>query len=64
MKYSVLKYLKESDGFISGEDISSLLGISRTAVWKHINELKKEGYVIESSSRKGYRLLESPDCLF
>lgn len=63
MKYSILKFLKDSDGFVSGEDISSSLGVSRTAVWKHINELKQEGYVIESSSRKGYKLIESPDRL-
>ncbi|MFQ9310970.1 MAG: biotin--[acetyl-CoA-carboxylase] ligase [Paraclostridium sordellii] len=47
--------------FISGEEISKRLGISRTAVWKHINALKEQGYEIESVNRKGYRLKESPN---
>lgn len=46
--------------FISGEDISNKLGISRTAVWKHIKTLKEQGYEIESVNKKGYRLKESP----
>ncbi len=63
MKNLILSKLKETDGFLSGEELSSILGVSRTAVWKHINELRKEGYSIESSSRKGYRLNELPDLL-
>ena len=47
--------------FISGEEISKKLGVSRTAVWKHINTLKEQGYKIESVNKKGYRLEESPD---
>ncbi|MEF9991516.1 MAG: biotin--[acetyl-CoA-carboxylase] ligase [Peptostreptococcaceae bacterium] len=47
--------------FISGEAMSKRLGISRTAVWKHINVLKEQGYHIESVNRKGYRLKESPN---
>lgn len=48
---------------ISGQDLSVKLGISRTAVWKYINALKKQGYEIEAVSNKGYRLLASPDVL-
>ena len=44
MKEKILEILKNSDGFISGEEISGILGISRAAVWKHINALKKQGY--------------------
>ncbi len=47
--------------FISGEDISKRLGISRTAVWKHINALKEQGYDIESINKKGYRIKGSLD---
>lgn len=47
--------------FISGEEISKQLGISRTAVWKHINALKEQGYDIESVNRKGYRIKGSLD---
>lgn len=43
--------------FLSGEDLSRELGISRTAIWKRIASLKKEGYPIEASTKKGYRIL-------
>lgn len=49
--------------YISGEDISRRLGISRTAVWKQINKLRLEGYEFEAISRKGYRLVSKPDKL-
>lgn len=63
MKEKILRFLNEKNEFISGEEISKLLGVSRAAVWKHINALKEEGYVIESISRKGYKLIKSPDLL-
>ena len=63
MKNQILKKLKEQARYISGEDISKTLNVSRTAVWKHINELRKDGYVIESSSKKGYRFVQAPDIL-
>ena len=64
MKYDVLHILKENTHtFVSGQLISDKLGVSRTAIWKYINNLKKEGYVIDSSSKKGYKLLDSPDIL-
>lgn len=48
---------------LSGEVISKELSISRTAVWKHIQTLKNEGYIIESLPKKGYILKEIPDRL-
>ncbi|MTI46510.1 biotin--[acetyl-CoA-carboxylase] ligase [Sporosalibacterium faouarense] len=64
MKEKVLNMLKENKkGFISGQKLSEILGVSRTAVWKVINHLRDEGYDIESVSRKGYRLKVSPDIL-
>jgi len=64
MKRRILSVLKKNKGlFISGESISNELSISRTAVWKHINTLREEGYDIESLPKKGYRLLSSPDIL-
>ncbi len=64
MKEKIIKLLKENkDNFISGEKVSELFGVSRTAIWKYINTLKEEGYEIESVSRKGYRLISSPDIL-
>lgn len=55
---------KHYPGHISGEEISRLLGVSRTAVWKHIRRLKEKGYLIDSHSRVGYRLINSPDKLY
>ncbi|WP_019640398.1 biotin--[acetyl-CoA-carboxylase] ligase [Paenibacillus fonticola] len=49
--------------FISGEEISRKLSISRTAVWKQINKLREEGYEFEAVSRKGYRLVSKPERL-
>lgn len=63
MKNEILNTLKDADGFVSGEELSKKLGVSRTAVWKHISKLKQEGYELESVTRKGYRLLYSPDLL-
>ena len=60
LKQTILDILKSADGYISGEKISAQLNISRTAVWKVINQLKEEGYQIESVSRRGYRLVEGP----
>lgn len=64
MKEKILHLLKENEkNFISGQGISEKLGVSRTAIWKYINVLKEDGYEIESVSKKGYRLLSSPDLL-
>ncbi len=58
-KSSVLKMLSDSAGqFVSGELIAESLGVSRTTVSKACSALKKEGYVIESRTNKGYRLSE------
>ncbi len=63
MKNKVLKILKENNNYISGEKISNMIDVSRTAVWKNINSLKEDGYKIDSVSRKGYKLMSSPDIL-
>lgn len=63
MKDKILHILRREKGFVSGQALCERLGVSRTAVWKYINVLKKEGYEIESVTRKGYRLLRSPDLL-
>lgn len=62
-KSDILTLLRNSEDFVSGQQICAKLGVSRTAVWKVINQLKEEGYQIESVSRKGYRLTASPDIL-
>ena len=61
MREKIIDLLLNSNSeFVSGEEISNKLGISRTAVWKHINILKAQGYEIESVNKKGYRLKEAP----
>lgn len=42
--------------YISGQSLSSALGISRTAIWKHIKNIRKMGYTVQASPKKGYRL--------
>lgn len=64
MKDKIIDFLKENNNeFVSGEEISKKLGVTRAAVWKHINSLKESGYNIESVSKKGYRLMLCPDIL-
>jgi len=65
VKSKILTLLKNKQpGFVSGEEISQLLGVSRTAIWKHIQSLKEDGYQMDSVSRQGYRLLSVPDRLY
>jgi BirA family biotin operon repressor/biotin-[acetyl-CoA-carboxylase] ligase len=65
MKKEIIKLLHTAgeDGFVSGEEISQKLGVSRTAVWKHIKALKELGYTIKSQPKKGYKLERVPDFL-
>lgn len=63
MKIEILRLLKESEGFLSGQQLCEQFQVSRTAVWKVIEQLKKEGYEIEAVRNKGYRLIESPDVM-
>lgn len=63
LKSEVLKLLKRNDGFVSGQAICAELGVSRTAVWKAIRQLKNEGYIIKAVRNKGYYLESQPDIL-
>ena len=64
LKSKILNLLRaHPDTYHSGESISTLMGVSRTAIWKHIKALKQEGYLIESITNRGYRLLEEPSIL-
>lgn len=54
---------KNSNNYISGQTLSDQLNITRSAIWKHMNELKKDGYVIEGKARKGYRIISFPNKL-
>lgn len=59
----IVNILKATSSFVSGEDLSRDLNISRVAVWKHIENLKNMGYKIEAQAHKGYRFRQSPDRL-
>lgn len=55
--------LERSGQYLSGEEISKQLGISRAAVWKAVDGLRKAGYTIDARSGLGYALTELPDAL-
>ena len=55
--------LASKEQFISGEELSETLQVSRTAIWKHMEELRKEGYEIEAVRKQGYKLISIPDVL-
>ena len=55
MKTKILKKLRNSEDYISGQSLCKELGVSRTAIWKVINQLKEEGYEIEAVRNKGYQ---------
>lgn len=62
MEKRVLGILRRKAGeYISGQTISRRLGVSRTAVWKAIESLRRKGFRIESSAGRGYRLVAGPD---
>ena len=63
MKTRILEFLKTTDDYFSGEELSRRLNISRSAVWKNIRELRKEGYDITAVPHRGYLLKSVPDCL-
>ena len=64
MRELLLKKLMDNQhSYVSGEEISKELNVSRTAIWKHIKELKKRGYEISSASNKGYMLTSTADVL-
>lgn len=61
---SLLSLLESEQGqYVSGEEISRKLNVSRTAIWKQVRKLEAEGYEIEATPRLGYRLLGKPSRL-
>lgn len=62
-KQKILTLLKQTEGYLSGGEVSRQLGITRAAVWKAIDALRQEGYTIDSVTNRGYRLVASPDRL-
>lgn len=63
MKTKILELMRDSQDYISGQELCERFGVSRTAVWKAVNQLKEEGYDIEAVRNKGYRLKSAPEVL-
>ena len=60
----ILSFLKAHESeFLSGQDMSDILKISRVAVWKDIKKIRSLGYKIESKQNLGYRLVDSSELL-
>lgn len=62
-KGEILRLLQDRGDFMSGQEICRQLSISRTAVWKAVNQLRAEGYELEAVRSRGYRLLCRPDVM-
>jgi len=60
----ILDFLKRKQDYVSGDQISHRLGITRQALWKHIHTLKDSGYDIVAVPHLGYKLISCPDRLF
>lgn len=60
----VLSFLKSHDTeYLSGQDLSDVLKISRVAVWKHIKKIRSLGYKVESKQKLGYKLIKTTNLL-
>lgn len=64
MKTKILQELRQnSGGYVSGQELCQKFGVSRTAVWKAVKQLKEAGYVIQAVQNRGYQLVAAPDIL-
>lgn len=64
MKDEILKRILAADGeAVSGQELADSLGVSRTAVWKHMQTLQEEGYTFDTIKKKGYVLTGVPNSL-
>ncbi|WP_407407135.1 biotin--[acetyl-CoA-carboxylase] ligase [Peribacillus sp.] len=62
LRTKLMQALSKANGtFISGQEIAEYIGCSRTAVWKHIEDLRGEGYMVEAVRKKGYRIVSAPE---
>lgn len=63
LKSEILSLLRNSQDYISGQELCDKFQVSRTAIWKNINSLKEEGYDIQAVRNRGYLLREPSDVL-
>lgn len=54
-------FTNAGDEYLSGQYLADIVGCSRTAIWKHIEELRKEGFVLEAVKKKGYKIIKVPE---
>ena len=60
----MLKFLQSHNTeYLSGQDLSDVLKISRVAIWKHIKKIQELGYTVESRKKRGYKLIAGSDLL-
>ena len=60
----VLTFLQtHNTEYLSGQDLSDVLRISRVAVWKHIKKIQELGYTVESKQKLGYKLISNSELL-
>jgi BirA family transcriptional regulator, biotin operon repressor / biotin---[acetyl-CoA-carboxylase] ligase len=64
MNEKILGFLRDSEVYVSGQDIARKLSLSRQGLWKHIQDLRRLGYEIEAVPHLGYKLLKRPDRLY
>jgi len=62
VRTKLLEAFSKAEGeFLSGQELADIIGCSRTAVWKHMEELRKEGFELEAVRKKGYHIISMPD---
>jgi len=61
MLADIIRMFKKKGDYVSGEEMSRELGITRAGIWKRIEELRNKGYKIQASTAKGYKLVKSPE---
>lgn len=59
-----MKLYNNKERCVSGQEISDEIGCSRTAIWKYVEEIREEGYVIDAQRKHGYQLISEPDKLY
>ncbi|MEW6074833.1 MAG: biotin--[acetyl-CoA-carboxylase] ligase [Candidatus Omnitrophota bacterium] len=64
MQDKIIAFLKERQGYVSGDQLAHRLKVSRQALWKHVQELRDAGYEIVAVPHLGYQLVSVPDRLF
>jgi BirA family biotin operon repressor/biotin-[acetyl-CoA-carboxylase] ligase len=62
-KQLVDAFTNAGESYLSGQFLADLIGCSRTAVWKHMEELRRDGFQLEAVRRKGYRIISTPEAI-